>query len=222
MRCSRAISPRRKASLPRPQAIARIKAAKPGIPVLVDPVLGDAGRLYVAPGDGRGDPRRAAAARHHRHAQPVRARLADRHATADDSAGGGAGSAAPGPADGRGHLGVGDRRPGSPRCWSAPSRRIERETPKRAGIPNGAGDLFAGLFLGHPAQRPRRRGGARCQPRRPRPRAGSQRRPRRAAARCAGRGHRRAIDETASVRAASRGIIRPGYRSHECRQSNWR
>ena len=28
-------------------------------------------------------------------------------------------------------------------------RRIERETPKRAGIPNGAGDLFAGLFLGH-------------------------------------------------------------------------
>ena len=30
------------------QAIAGIKAAKPGIPVLVDPVVGDAGRLYVA------------------------------------------------------------------------------------------------------------------------------------------------------------------------------
>src|SRR6476646_2004196 len=30
------------------QAIARIKAARPDIPVLVDPVVGDAGRLYVA------------------------------------------------------------------------------------------------------------------------------------------------------------------------------
>ena len=28
-------------------------------------------------------------------------------------------------------------------------KRIERETPRRDGIPNGAGDLFAGLFLGH-------------------------------------------------------------------------
>ena len=27
--------------------------------------------------------------------------------------------------------------------------RIEREAPRRAGIPNGAGDLFAGLLLGH-------------------------------------------------------------------------
>src|SRR5207237_6184509 len=30
------------------EAVGRIKAAKPGIPVLVDPVVGDAGRLYVA------------------------------------------------------------------------------------------------------------------------------------------------------------------------------
>src|SRR2546421_1931714 len=30
------------------EAIGRIRAAKPGIPVLVDPVVGDAGRLYVA------------------------------------------------------------------------------------------------------------------------------------------------------------------------------
>src|SRR6185503_8364639 len=29
------------------EAIAGIKAARPGIPVLVDPVVGDAGRLYV-------------------------------------------------------------------------------------------------------------------------------------------------------------------------------
>jgi pyridoxal/pyridoxine/pyridoxamine kinase len=26
---------------------------------------------------------------------------------------------------------------------------VERPSPRRAGIPNGAGDLFAGLFLGH-------------------------------------------------------------------------
>ena len=30
-----------------------------------------------------------------------------------------------------------------------PTEAIERETPKRSGIPNGAGDLFAGLFLGY-------------------------------------------------------------------------
>ena len=29
------------------------------------------------------------------------------------------------------------------------SERMEREAPRRAGIPNGAGDLFAGLLLGH-------------------------------------------------------------------------
>jgi len=34
--------------LPAARAIASIKAAKPDIPVLVDPVVGDAGRLYVA------------------------------------------------------------------------------------------------------------------------------------------------------------------------------
>ena len=31
----------------------------------------------------------------------------------------------------------------------APGRHVERAMPKRAGIPNGAGDLFAGLFLGN-------------------------------------------------------------------------
>ena len=31
----------------------------------------------------------------------------------------------------------------------APGRHVERTMPKRAGIPNGAGDLFAGLFLGN-------------------------------------------------------------------------
>ena len=60
--------------------------------------------------------------------------------------------------------------------------RIERETPKRAGIPNGAGRSLRRTVPRAFAQRPRQRGGARCQPRRPRPRAGSQRRPRRAAA----------------------------------------
>ena len=32
---------------------------------------------------------------------------------------------------------------------AAAGRHIVRETLKRAGIPNGAGDLFAGLLLGH-------------------------------------------------------------------------
>ena len=59
------------------EAIARIKAANPQALVLVDPILGDGGRLYVARADRRSHPRPAAAARRHRHAQPVRAAVAD-------------------------------------------------------------------------------------------------------------------------------------------------
>jgi pyridoxine kinase len=129
------------------QVIRRIKAANPGIAVLVDPVIGDAGRLYVAQataevirdsllplasiatpnlfelgwltGTTPGHPAEVAEAARHLGPPTVVVTSAAETATVVAT------------------LLVGK------------DERIERETPKRAGIPNGAGDLFAGLFLGY-------------------------------------------------------------------------
>jgi pyridoxine kinase len=129
------------------KAVAAIKAAKPRIPVLVDPVVGDAGRLYVAQataeairdallplatiatpnlfelgwltGTTPGHPAEVVQAARHLGPPTVVVTSASATATAVTT------------------LLVGKE------------QRIERETPKRSGIPNGAGDLFAGLFLGH-------------------------------------------------------------------------
>ena len=129
------------------EAIVRIKAAKPGIAVLVDPVLGDAGRLYVAPAT----------------AEVIRDALLPLATIATPNLfelGWLSGMTLNHPAEAvqaARHLG-----PPTVVVTSASEtasivatllvgkdKRIERETPKCAGIPNGAGDLFAGLFLGH-------------------------------------------------------------------------
>jgi pyridoxine kinase len=129
------------------QAIAAIKAARPNIPVLVDPVIGDAGRLYVAAetaeairdallplatiatpnlfelgwltGTTPSHPAEVIEAAHHMGPPTIVVTSASETATTVATL----------------LIGKGER--------------LERVTPKRAGIPNGAGDLFAGLFLGH-------------------------------------------------------------------------
>jgi pyridoxine kinase len=129
------------------QAIAGIKAAKPGIPVLVDPVIGDAGRLYVALATAEairdallplatvatpnlfelswltGTP-----SRNPKETVQAARRLGPPHVIVTSAS--------------TTEIVVGA-------LLVAPDMYVERETPKRAGIPNGAGDLFAGLFLGH-------------------------------------------------------------------------
>ncbi len=129
------------------QEIGRIKMAKPGIAVLVDPVIGDAGRLYVT----------AATAEAIRDALLPLATIATPNLF---ELGWLTGTTPNHPAEvvqAARHLG-----PPTVVVTSASEtasvvatllvgkeQRIERETPKHAGIPNGAGDLFAGLFLGH-------------------------------------------------------------------------
>ena len=129
------------------QAIARIKAARPGLPVLIDPVVGDAGRLYVSQptaeairdalvpmatiatpnlfelswltGSDLRDPAQVVASA--RHLGPPTVVVTSARQTASIVA----------------TLLVGEDKP------------IEREMRKLLDVPNGAGDLFAGLFLGY-------------------------------------------------------------------------
>jgi pyridoxine kinase len=127
------------------EAVRRIKRSKPAIPVLVDPIAGDGGRLYVA---------EATAAAIRDELMPLAsiatpnlfelAWLAGADAPADPAAA--ARRLGPGvvivtsAAETGGRittLGVTD------------SALLTRTSLRRAGIPNGAGDLFAGLLLGH-------------------------------------------------------------------------
>ena len=131
------------------QAISRAKQARPDLIVLVDPILGDADRLYVAP-------ETAAALRDEllplaTLATPNLFELAWLTGRAPGSIAELAEVAA------------------AARCLRLPSvvvtsarvmpagiatvlvsadASLERVMPRRAGIPNGAGDLFAGLLLG--------------------------------------------------------------------------
>jgi pyridoxine kinase len=129
------------------EAIGRIKAAKPGIPVLVDPVVGDAGRLYVA---------QATAEAIHDALLPL-ATIATPNLFE-------LGWLTGTPSRSSQETQQAARRLGPPTVivtsafetetdvatiLVAPGRHMERTMPKRAGIPNGAGDLFAGLFLGN-------------------------------------------------------------------------
>jgi len=126
--------------------IARIKTRRPDLPVLVDPVVGDAGRLYVSRATAEAvrdallpmatiatpnlfelswltgcdlrDPAQVAACA--RQLGPPTVVVTSARQTASVVA----------------TLLVGA------------DRRTEREMRKRDGVPNGAGDLFAGLFLG--------------------------------------------------------------------------
>lgn len=129
------------------QAIAAIKAAKPGIPVLVDPVMGDGGRLYVA---------RATA-------EAVRDALLPLSTIATPNLfelSWLSGATLDQPAE----VVQAARRlgPGTVVVTSASETAaeiatlligsagcIERLSPRHAVVPNGAGDLFAGLLLGH-------------------------------------------------------------------------
>jgi len=129
------------------QAIAGIKAAKPDVPVFVDPILGDAGRLYIAA--------ETAAA--------IRDLLLPLATIASPNlfelhwlSGGAARSLDDIAAAARGlgpttvvvtsatetNISVGT-------LVVTATTRIERVALKHAGIPNGAGDVFAGLLLGH-------------------------------------------------------------------------
>jgi pyridoxine kinase len=129
------------------EAIARIKAVNPKVLVLVDPVLGDAGKLYVATGI----------------AEATRDRLLPLATIATPNLfelQWLAGVAA----TGRDDIARAARRLGPPMTivtsalqtpdniatlLVAAGAFLEIAVPARAGIPNGAGDLFAGLLLGN-------------------------------------------------------------------------
>jgi pyridoxine kinase len=128
------------------RAIARIKAAKPGVLVCVDPILGDAGRLYVAP-------ETAAAIRDTllplaTLATPNRFELSWLTGPIKDGLEGVSAAAR------RLHLALVAV---TSAAWTLETvatalvtaeASFERLLPCRPGIPNGAGDLFAGLLLG--------------------------------------------------------------------------
>jgi pyridoxine kinase len=129
------------------EAIARIARAKPGIAVLVDPVLGDGGRLYVA---------RETAEAIRRELVPLATIAIPNRFELQWLTGA--------PIAGAADLEGAARRlgPETVVVTSAFETRetisttlvtrsgsVERASPLRAGIPNGPGDLLAGLLLGH-------------------------------------------------------------------------
>jgi pyridoxine kinase len=129
------------------QAIARIKDANPRVLVLVDPILGDAGRLYVA----------------EETAQAIRHELIPLAAVATPNLfelewlTGAAARDLGDVAQAARRLGpatvvvtsASQSDAGIATLMVTATERIERVAPQRAGIPNGSGDLFAGLLLGH-------------------------------------------------------------------------
>ncbi len=127
------------------EAVRRIKQANAKALVLVDPILGDAGRLYVA---------EATAAAIRDELLPLADIATPNLFELEWLSGGRAGSdaielaRALGPpcvavtsaAEARGEIST---------LLVDQSRAIERRLAWREGVPNGAGDLFAGLLLGH-------------------------------------------------------------------------
>jgi pyridoxine kinase len=129
------------------EALQRIRQAAPDIPVLVDPILGDAGRLYVAEAT----------------AAAIRDELLPLATVATPNLFelgwlAGAPTSAPGDAVAAARR-LGPRTvlvtsaaetPGSISTLLVTGTEVvERSSPRHDGIPNGAGDLLAGLFLGH-------------------------------------------------------------------------
>jgi pyridoxine kinase len=129
------------------QAIRRIQAANPRVLVLVDPVLGDAGRLYVSPEVAEAIRRELVPL-----ATIATPNLFELHWLAGTT-----------PADIAAVQQAAERL-GPPMVVVTSTaeteadvatllisgrERIERSARKHPGIPNGAGDLFAGLLLGH-------------------------------------------------------------------------
>jgi len=129
------------------QAIAGIKAARPGLPVLVDPILGDAGRLYIA--QATAEAIRDTLIPLATIATPNLFELAwltgETFRGLDDMA---RAAERLGPAV-VAVTSASETAASLATLLVAGGARIARSTPRRAGIPNGAGDLFAGLLLGH-------------------------------------------------------------------------
>jgi pyridoxine kinase len=128
------------------EAIVRIKAANSAALVCVDPILGDDDRLYVAP-------ETAAAVRNQliplaTDATPNLFELKWLTGQSPDSLDDVVAAArALGPETVV--VTSATQAPGSiTTLLAGPGPRVERLHPRRANIPNGAGDLFAGLFLG--------------------------------------------------------------------------
>jgi pyridoxine kinase len=128
-------------------ALRRIRQARPAIPVLVDPILGDDGRLYIA----------------QETAEAIRRELLPLATVATPNRfelQWLTGAAIGGLAD----LEEAARRLGTETVvvtsaaethdtvstlLAGKAGTLQRASPRRAGIPNGAGDLLAGLLLGH-------------------------------------------------------------------------
>jgi pyridoxine kinase len=129
------------------EAIRRIVRATPGIPVLVDPILGDGGRLYVA---------QETAEAIRRELLPL-ATIATPNLFELQWLTGGAIDKPTDPTDAARRLGPDtvvvtstfETRETLSTVLVTSIDAVGRMSPLRAGIPNGAGDLFAGLFLGH-------------------------------------------------------------------------
>jgi len=132
-------------------AVRRIKDAVPAIPVLVDPILGDAGRLYVA---------EATAAAIRDELLPLATIATPNRFELAWLSGGPTGVATGDPADT-----VSAARRLGPQAVVVTSAEetersistllvtaghaVERLSVRHDGLPNGAGDLLAGLLLGH-------------------------------------------------------------------------
>jgi pyridoxine kinase len=128
-------------------AVRRIKQAVPDVPVLVDPIVGDGGRLYVA---------EVTAAAIRDELLPL-ATIATPNLFELQWLTGAPGTGPPGPVNSARRLGprtvvvtsAAETRNGVATLAVSGTELIERTLARRSAIPNGAGDLFAGLFLGH-------------------------------------------------------------------------
>jgi pyridoxine kinase len=128
-------------------AVRHIKQAVPNIPVLVDPILGDGGRLYVA---------EATAAAIRDALMPLATiatpNLFELQWLAGVPDAGGADLAAVARRLGPRTVVVtsaAETRDGVSTLAVSSTEVVERTLVRRRAIPNGAGDLFAGLLLGH-------------------------------------------------------------------------
>ncbi len=129
------------------QAIAGIKAARRDIPVFVDPIVGDGGRLYVAADT-------AAAIRDQLLplATIASPNLFELHWLSGSTARGldDIATAARGLGPSTVVVTSATETDASVGTLAVTATaRIDRAAPRHAGIPNGAGDVFAGLLLGH-------------------------------------------------------------------------
>jgi len=131
------------------RALERIRQARRGVRILVDPVLGDGGQLYV---------REDTALAIRRDLLPLADVATPNLTELAWLAGAGAGAVGAGEAEALARrLGVptvvvtsaAESAAGVATLLVTADRSLAHSTPRRAGIPNGAGDLLAGLLLGN-------------------------------------------------------------------------